>query len=281
MADTGTSGPTRRTALTLLGVAGLAVLGADDALHGQAHAARAQQSANAGHPAQQLKPTPTPKPKPVPTPRPASWSQQRLTLVKAPIRDLFKDVSPPAPPNSIALTIDDGPHPTWTPQVLDVLAEFKVHATFFQIGEQIVEFPKLTRRVVEAGHQICNHTQTHPIPFDHVHGKRLRKEVIEPFHRVADVTGVVPTLFRAPGGAWSKASLELIAEHGMLPVDWAVDPTDWSRPGVGHIRRTMLSAKAGNVLLCHDGGGDRSQTVAALRAVIPKLKKRGLNFVTL
>ncbi|MFC4909072.1 polysaccharide deacetylase family protein [Actinomadura gamaensis] len=281
MADTGTSGPTRRTALALMGVAGFAVLGADDALHGGAHAERVRRAASTGRQAQHLKPTPTPTPSPVPTPRPASWTQQRLTLVKAPIRDIFTDVTPPAPPNSIALTIDDGPHPEWTPQVLDLLAEHQVHATFFQIGEQIQEWPKLTRRVVAAGHQICNHTQTHPIPFDRLTGKRLRKEVLDPYKRVADVTGVVPTLFRAPGGAWSKANLELIAEHGMLPVDWAVDPTDWSRPGVGHIRRTMLSAKAGNVLLCHDGGGDRSQTVAALRYVIPRLKARGLNFVSL
>jgi peptidoglycan/xylan/chitin deacetylase (PgdA/CDA1 family) len=223
---------------------------------------------------------PTPTPTPTPTPRPAAWTPAKLTALDKPVREL-SELSPAPPPKSIALTIDDGPSPTWTPRVLDLLAEHGVHATFFIIGEQVKEFPKLTRRIADAGHQICNHTETHPISIGGMSEKRVRKEIVEAHDRIADVTGIVPQFFRSPGGAWSKTVLEVVAEHDMLPIDWAVDPRDWARPGVGRVRRALLKGKAGDILLVHDGGGDRSQTVKALETVIPKMKKRGLTFVAL
>ncbi len=257
--------------------AGLTALGADSARppHGTGKPAWAV-------PTPRARPVihPTPTPTPTPTPRPAPWTPAKLTAVEKPVRELTQ-LNPPPPPQSIALTIDDGPSPLWTPRVLDLLAEHGIHATFFVIGEQVKEFPKLTRRIADAGHQICNHTQTHPISIGSMARKRVRKEIVEAHDRIADVTGVVPQFFRSPGGAWSKTILELVAEHGMLPIDWAVDPRDWARPGVGHIRRTLMKGKAGNIMLCHDGGGDRSQTLKALDTVIPKMKKRGLTFVAL
>lgn len=258
--------------------AGLGALGADGARQaGGRHAAAATGSPR---PRALIHPSPTPTPTPTPTPRPAPWTPAKLTALKTPVRDL-SELSPAPPPQTIALTIDDGPHPTWTPRVLDLLAEHQIHATFFIIGEQVKEMPKLTRRIADAGHQVCNHTMTHPITIAGLSEKRVRREIVEANERVADVTGVLPQFFRSPGGAWSKTVLELVAENGLLPIDWAVDPRDWSRPGVGHIRRTLLGSKAGNIMLCHDGGGDRSQTLAALGKVIPKLKKRGLTFVAL
>ncbi|TDD84102.1 polysaccharide deacetylase family protein [Actinomadura rubrisoli] len=258
--------------------AGLAALGADGA-H-PSHGSRA--AAESATPTPRARPVihPTPTPTPTPTPRPAPWTPAKLTALETPVRELSQLVPPP-PPNSIALTIDDGPSPLWTPRVLDLLAAEQIHATFFIIGEQVTEFPKLTRRIADAGHQICNHTMTHPITIAGMSRKSVRKEIVEAHDRIADVTGVVPQFFRSPGGAWSKNVLELTAEHGMLPIDWAVDPRDWARPGVGSIRRSLLKAKAGNILLCHDGGGDRSQTLAALETVIPKMKKRGFTFVAL
>ncbi|MBO2452932.1 polysaccharide deacetylase family protein [Actinomadura barringtoniae] len=263
-----------------MGAAGLAALSADGV----------RQSAKAPHadaPRTPSPPGPRPRaiihPKPTPSPRAPSWSpNQHVTAVKpkTPIRDL-SELVPAPPPKTIALTIDDGPSPLYTPKVLDILAENEIHATFFIIGEQVKEFPKTTRRIADAGHQVCNHTMTHPLSLGHLSTKQVRKEIVEAHDRIAQVTGIVPTFFRAPGGNWSKATMDTIAEHGMLPIDWAVDPRDWSRPGVGHIRRTLLTAKAGNILLCHDGGGDRSQTMASLKTVIPKLKKRGLTFVAL
>ncbi|WP_242614212.1 polysaccharide deacetylase family protein [Actinomadura roseirufa] len=279
MEDEEAGGTSRRKALWLMGAAaGLAALAADGAV--PARGSRAV--AGPGRTTPRARPVihPTPTPKPVPTPRPAPWTPGKLTALKTPVRELTQ-LSPAPPPNTIALTIDDGPSPLWTPRVLDLLAEHRIHATFFIIGEQVKEFPKLTRRIADGGHQICNHTMTHPITIAHLPRKRVKKEIVDAHKRISDVTGVVPQFFRSPGGAWSKNVLELTAEHGMLPIDWAVDPRDWARPGVGSIRKTMLSAKSGNILLCHDGGGDRTQTLAALRTVIPTLKRRGLNFVAL
>ncbi|WP_344958989.1 polysaccharide deacetylase family protein [Actinomadura miaoliensis] len=269
----------RRRALWLLGAAGLAALSADGVRQGAASTRKAAPPPDQvaqGRPVVHATPTPTP----TPTPRPPAWTQSPLTAVKTPIRELT-DLSPAPPPNTIALTIDDGPHPVYTPKVLDVLAEHQVTATFFIIGEQVKEFPRLARRIADAGHQVCNHTMTHPLSMTSLSSKRLRKEIGEAHDRIAQVTGIVPTFFRSPGGAWSQRVLDITAEHDMLPVDWAVDPRDWTRPGVARIRRTLVGSKAGNIMLCHDGGGDRSQTVAALRKAIPALKKRGLTFVAL
>jgi peptidoglycan/xylan/chitin deacetylase (PgdA/CDA1 family) len=165
--------------------------------------------------------------------------------------------------------------------MLDLLAEHQVRATFFTIGSQVKEHPKLTRRLVDAGHQICNHTMNHPVSFKGLSKKRLETEIGEAHDRIAQITGVVPTFFRAPGGSWSPQVLDVVAEHEMLPLDWAVDPRDWARPGVGRIRKALLKCESGDILLVHDGGGDRSQTLKALRKVIPELKKRGMTFVSL
>jgi peptidoglycan/xylan/chitin deacetylase (PgdA/CDA1 family) len=261
-----------------MGAAGLAALSAD----GVRRTAKPPHTAAPRPTSPGARPRAIIHPKPTPAPRPPSWTSAPVTATKpkTPIRDL-NELVPAPPPKTIALTIDDGPSPIYTPRVLDLLAEHEVHATFFIIGEQVKEFPKVTRRIADAGHQVCNHTMTHPLSLGHLSTKRVREEIVEAHDRIAQVTGIVPTFFRAPGGNWSKATMDTIAEHGMLPIDWAVDPRDWSRPGVGHIRRTLLTAKAGNILLCHDGGGDRSQTVKALKSVIPKLKKRGLTFVAL
>ncbi|MFI0357110.1 polysaccharide deacetylase family protein [Actinomadura sp. 9N407] len=280
MGEIDSSLASRRKALWLIGAAGLVALGADSA-----GAATTPRTAPPGTPLRlrpAVLPAPKPTPKPTPKPRPAPWSPAPLTALKPgePIRHLAELV-PPAPPNTIALTIDDGPHPEYTPRVLDLLAEHQVHATFFIIGEQIKDNAKLVERIAADGHQICNHTMTHPIAFDDVSKKRLKTEIAEPHDLIAQTTQIVPTLFRAPGGAWSPAVLDAVAEHDMLPIDWAVDPRDWARPGAARIRKALTKSKAGDILLVHDGGGDRAQTVSALRAAIPRLKKKGLSFVAL
>ncbi|WP_285581801.1 polysaccharide deacetylase family protein [Actinoallomurus iriomotensis] len=193
------------------------------------------------------------------------------------VHDLF----PTAPPNAIALTIDDGPQPEWTPKMLDLLAEFDVKATFSLIGIQVKQFPKLAERIVQGGHQLCNHTMTHPLDIASLSRKRVDREITEAHDRIGEATGIAPKFFRSPGGAWSHAVFHSAARHGMMPIDWDIDPRDWARPGTGHIKRAMLKAKGGDILLCHDGGGDRSETIKALRKVIPELKKRGLTFVSL
>jgi peptidoglycan/xylan/chitin deacetylase (PgdA/CDA1 family) len=208
------------------------------------------------------------------------YAKGPLQALQRPIHGL-KDLTPPAPPTAVALTIDDGPHPTWTPQILDLLAEFRVPATFSLIGEQVIELPQLVKRIVMSGHQVSDHTMTHPLNLPGMAAGKIKQEIGEAHDRIAQATGVAPKFFRSPGGAWSNQVLDTAAEHGMISIDWAVDPRDWARPGTGRISESLLAAKPGDVLLCHDGGGDRSETLAALRTVIPALQKRGLTFVAL
>jgi peptidoglycan/xylan/chitin deacetylase (PgdA/CDA1 family) len=92
---------------------------------------------------------------------------------------------------------------------------------------------------------------------------------------------VIPQLFRAPGGDWSKFVFQAIAAYGLEPLDWDVDPRDWALPGTKHIVKAMLKARPGEIVLCHDGGGNRSETVKALRKVLPSWKRRGLATIPL
>jgi peptidoglycan/xylan/chitin deacetylase (PgdA/CDA1 family) len=203
-----------------------------------------------------------------------------LTALHHPVHGL-KDLSPPAPLTAVALTIDDGPHPAWTPKMLDLLAEFHVPATFNLIGEQVIEYPQIVKRIVAAGHQVADHTMTHPMDLPQLSADKMKVEIGDAHDRIAQATGVAPKFFRSPGGAWSNQIMDMATQHGMISIDWAVDPRDWARPGTGRITSTLLAAKPGDILLCHDGGGDRSETIQALRNVIPALQKRGLTFVAL
>lgn len=213
-------------------------------------------------------------------PRDPGYAHGPIRALQRPVHGL-KDLAPPAPPTAVALTVDDGPHPTYTPQILDLLAEFHVPATFSLIGEQVMEYPQLVKRIVTSGHQVSDHTMTHPIDLPSLASGRILTEIGEAHDRIAQLTGVAPKFFRAPGGNWSTHVLDVANEHGMICIDWAVDPRDWARPGTTSITNTLLGAKAGDILLCHDGGGDRSETIQALRTVIPALQKRGLAFVAL
>lgn len=258
--------PTRRHALWALGAAGLAAVAAGDGARGEQRfvAARTNRRRALIHP-------------PALTP---GWTQTPLTAARQPVHSLH-GLLPAAPTNAVALTIDDGPHPEWTPKMLDLLAEHEVHATFSLIGIQVKQFPKLAARIVAAGHQLCNHTMRHPIPFNELSTKRVVSEVTEARVRIADATGITPRFFRSPGGSWSAPIVRAAHDQGMICIDWDIDPRDWSRPGTRHITTAMMRCSPGDILLCHDGGGDRSQTLKSLRTVLPRLQSRGLEFITL
>jgi peptidoglycan/xylan/chitin deacetylase (PgdA/CDA1 family) len=198
-------------------------------------------------------------------------------------RPVFKvhDLFPDAPERAIALTIDDGPNPEWTPRVLDLLAHHEITATFCLIGVQVRDHPDLVREIVQAGHQVANHTMHHPAAFHRLPPRRVDDEIGAAHTYIRQVAGTAPKLFRSPGGMWSRKVLRSVARHGMVPIDWDVDPRDWTRPGAKHITKALLHAKPGDILLCHDGGGDRSETLHALRVVLPRLKGRAFEFVSL
>jgi peptidoglycan/xylan/chitin deacetylase (PgdA/CDA1 family) len=122
---------------------------------------------------------------------------------------------------------------------------------------------------------------THPQPFGCLAPATLHQQIADAQSAITEAGGVAPALFRAPGGDWSAAVLSAVLELQLRPLGWDVDPRDWSRPGTALITHRLLAAQPGDILLCHDGGGDRTQTLESLRTVLPALKARGLRFVRL
>jgi len=187
---------------------------------------------------------------------------------------------PEAPGRAVNITIDDGPDPRWTPQVLDVLKKHHAHATFCMIGPQAEANPALVRRVVAEGHRLCDHTVSHNESMDHMPFAYQQKEIMDALDMIEDASGGAPVrYYRAPGGAFTPASRKLAAQHGMRPLGWNVDTKDFTRPGVGTIVATVRSEISnGPTILFHDGGGDRSQTVEAVARLLPRLTARGWRF---
>lgn len=192
-----------------------------------------------------------------------------------------RDILPMVSNDAIALTIDDGPDPRWTPQVLDLLHRTGVRATFSLIGRQARAYPALVKKIIAEGHGVCNHSMTHPQPFGARSAAEVHQQIADAQSAIVDAGGVAPVLFRAPGGDWTAAVLSAVAGLGLVPLGWDIDPRDWSRPGTATVTSRLLAARPGDILLCHDGGGDRAQTVESLRTVLPALSRRGLQFVTL
>ena len=183
--------------------------------------------------------------------------------------------------NVVALTFDDGPWPGHTEAILDILAEHEVHATFFTIGYLVERYPAVARRVVEEGHTIGNHTHGHAI-LTRVPMETVTHEMTEGTRAISEATGVTPTWFRPPGGAINAPIMQEAERLGMKLVMWDVDPQDWRRPGTQVMLDSLLAdIKPGSVVLLHDGGGDRSQTVALLPPLIEELKDRGYVFLTI
>lgn len=196
-------------------------------------------------------------------------------------------------PRMLALTFDDGPDATWTPRILDELEAAHVPATFFVIGENALAHPRILDRIVADGDEIGNHSYTHP-NMARLGPRGTALELNTTQRLVQAYTGRSTTLFRAPyfGDAEPTTTDELepalLAQRaGYTVVGLHVDPNDWQRPGTDAIVRQVLdqvhaatAANTGNVILLHDGGGDRAQTVAALPRLIAALQSQGYRFVT-
>lgn len=182
----------------------------------------------------------------------------------------------------ISLTFDDGPNPNDTPKVLDVLKKYHAKATFFVIGEHVLRYPKLTKRIVKEGHELGNHTFSHP-SFHNLSSERIHQEIEEGKKAIASVSGKNGRLFRPPGGAYNEKIVREANKEGYKVIlwSWDQDTKDWSRPGVDKIARNVIeNASNGDIILFHDHTRGRSQTIEALQKILPKLKAKGYRFVT-
>lgn len=177
--------------------------------------------------------------------------------------------------HSMVLSFDDGPDPLYTPDILATLREHRVRAMFFVCGEMAHAHPDLLREMADDGHVVGNHSWSHPL-IPELSRTAIRDELGRTSDVVDTTLGTPPLWYRAPYGAWNRNSFEIGAELGMEPMAWTVDTLDWKTPGTGAIvRRVLDGAAPGVVVLSHDAGGDRSQSVAALRRYLPRLVDAG------
>ena len=180
----------------------------------------------------------------------------------------------------LALTFDDGPDELYTGQILDILQRHNVQATFFMVGEQLDRNPALARAVHEAGHEIGNHTQTHPFLAE-LDAAAIRSELAQMEDRIVRVTGAKPVTFRPPYFSANDTVFEVVNEFGYKPIG-AVNlaARDWDSPGTSHIvDKTLESVCDGGIFIFHDGYGDRTQTVEAIRILVPRLLQEGFELV--
>ena len=180
----------------------------------------------------------------------------------------------------IALTFDDGPHPKNTPKIISILEENDVKATFFVIGVNAKNYPEALKLVSEKGHEIGNHTYSHGI----IRGKSLKsiaREVIEAEEEIKGLTGVSTNLLRPPCGLYDDTTVSFAQENGYKIVLWNIDTLDWEHSSVSDIISTVTGGvKGGDIILFHDYISGENNTFEALKQIIPILKNKGYEFVT-
>jgi peptidoglycan/xylan/chitin deacetylase (PgdA/CDA1 family) len=178
----------------------------------------------------------------------------------------------------VALTFDDGPDPIYTPRVLDVLGHYQVTATFFMIGWEAAADPNLVERINATGDGVANHTWSH-VDLTRLNPAGLAKQVDQTDNLLASLTGRRISCIRPPQGHYNPTLLSRLAGRGLTTVLWSVDTRDWTRPGTTRIVRSALTdLSPGAIILLHDGGGDRSETVQALPSIIEGIRAAGYRF---
>jgi peptidoglycan/xylan/chitin deacetylase (PgdA/CDA1 family) len=207
-------------------------------------------------------------------------------LVGAASGEIVSEVPVRAPVNatpvtdaSVALSFDDGPNPQWTPAILAILRDANIKATFCVVGYAAERYPALVRQIAAEGHTLCNHTVHHVQMLGRKSAPEIDAELRGNSDIIEKAAGVRPLFFRAPGGTWAQNLVDAVHSQGMRALGWNVDPADYRRPGAAVISATILHhVRPGAVVLMHDGGGDRSQTVGQLRALIEHLRAMGYSF---
>ncbi|MDF1509584.1 polysaccharide deacetylase family protein [Robertmurraya sp. DFI.2.37] len=193
-------------------------------------------------------------------------------------------LSGPQTSRMVALTFDDGPDPRFTPQILDILRENGIKATFFLLGSRAEAYPDLVKRIVEEGHIIGNHTYWHPNLVEEEDVRVLEREVSRTESGLANLIAYRTKLFRAPYGFLNNELVEQLRDMDYTVVAWSVDSLDWHESPPDQIAYNVLSnLHPGAIILMHDGAAwdeDRTNTVRALRQIIPAIKEQGFEFAT-
>ena len=180
----------------------------------------------------------------------------------------------------IAISFDDGPHPTFTPQILALLEKYDVKATFFMIGCNVALYPSVAKAVSQAGHEIGNHTYTHP-HMRQISPEGLQEEVKKTEEALGAIGIEKPRLFRPPEGFRSDEQVRALEDFGYQTVVWSLDTKDWQGRASNEIVSVVLNAvQGGDILLFHDYTSRRNTTITALEQLIPKLLEDGYEFVT-
>jgi peptidoglycan/xylan/chitin deacetylase (PgdA/CDA1 family) len=179
---------------------------------------------------------------------------------------------------AIALTFDDGPWPTTTTQILDILKKNNIKATFFWVGRYLQVYPELGKKVAAAGHAIGNHTWNHQYIKYNEDG--AAREIDRTSALIEELTGVKTSMFRPPGGILNNGLVAYAQKKNYAVVMWSADSLDWRSATQSLMENVMRQANSGGIVLMHDGGGNRSRTVEALPDIIAKLRKEGYTFVT-
>ena len=180
----------------------------------------------------------------------------------------------------IALTFDDGPHPKKTPQILEVLREYGVRATFFEIGENIRYYPQIAKMVLSEGHEIGNHTYSHP-HINKINKSDICQELYDCDEVMKDILNYTPNLFRPPEGIVDDEIRAIAQDMNYNVILWSVDTKDWSgRSADDIVTDVEKSVKPGDIILMHDYTSRNCHTVEALRRIIPRLLSKGYTFVT-
>ena len=178
----------------------------------------------------------------------------------------------------IAITFDDGPHPELTPKLLDILKSRNVKATFYVLGPKVEQHPEIARRIVREGHEIGNHTMTHPV-MSKMGVSSVRSELERCEEVIIRVTGVTPKTMRPPYGAFKNEQRQwAFAEFGYPTILWDVDPNDWKRPGSSVVAHRLINGtRNGSILLAHD---IHPGTITAMPQTLDTLINKGYKFVT-
>ena len=180
----------------------------------------------------------------------------------------------------IALTFDDGPHPALTPRILEILAKYNVPATFFMVGQNVLNYPNAARAVIEAGHEVGNHTFTHP-HIANLNEKAIFEEIGKCEDALEELCEYRPHLLRTPQGALTQSLERCLLDDDYILVLWSLDTRDWENKSTASIVKTVLECvQSGDIILMHDFIGHNSKTPEALEKIIPILLSRGYEFVT-